>query len=220
MFVFIDRNGFGIPMEVEVENHLVSKFFGVLAEMFPYLTICAPSNSKEKRAEHFNRAVKYQVEKNNHSGIGRWWLKSVYNRIPVDKIDDEFKQTLKPFDLMVAEDILDTIEYNNSLHKNQRKYPGMTRMEVLLANLNPDLPRFEKSNIYKYIGFETKDVTIWNTQYVEVQYAEYVLPHPAVVKKLAPNNLNNGSILIPPIKQQLIDIRAVRRMASVAKRFA
>lgn len=189
MFVFIDRNGFGIPMEVEVENHLVNEFFDDLKAMFPYLTICAPANSKEKRAEHFNRAVKYQIEKKNRPGIGRWWLKSAYNRMPVDKVDDEFKQTLKPFDRMVAEDIQDTIEYNNALHKNQRKYPGMSRLDVLRANLNPNLPKFSKSHIYKYIGYETKKIKIYNTQYLKVQYDEYVLPHPSVVERLKPNNL-------------------------------
>lgn len=186
MFVFIDRHGFGIPLEVEVENHLVNKFFADLEVMFPYLTICAPGNSQEKRAEHFNRAAKYQIEKNNHPGVGRWWLKSKYNRISVDKVDDEFKQKMKHADRMIADDIQDSLEYNNALHPNQKEYPGQTRMQVLINNLNPNLPRLNKQHIYRYIGFET-ETSVVRSQYVNCQYEKYMLPHPQVLAQLKPN---------------------------------
>jgi len=197
MFVFIDRHGFGVPLEVEVENHLVRKFELELSMMFPRVTFCAPANSKEKRAEHLNRAVKYQVEKNNHPGIGRWWLKSVYNRIPVDKVDDEFKLTMKSADRMITDDIQDTIEYNNALHPNQKRYPGMTRMDVLRNNLNPDLPALNKALVYKYIGYEVKQINIYNSQYVKVQYEKYQLPHPRVLEQLAPGNLKVDAYYMP-----------------------
>ena len=197
MFVFVERNGFGMPLEVEVEHHLVNKFFDDLKHMFPILTICAPSNSQEKRAEHFNRAVKYSVEKNNHPGVGRWWLKSKYNRISVDKVDDEFKQTMKDRDVMIVEDIQDTLEYNNQKHPNQKKYPGMTRMQVLRANINPDLPRLNKSLIYRYIGFETKDISIHRNQFLNVQYEKYMLPNPRVLELLRPNNRTVDAYWIP-----------------------
>ena len=196
MFVFIDRNGFGIPLEVEVENHLVNKFFDDLAAMFPYLTVCAPGNSQEKRAEHFNRYVKYQVEKNNHPGIGRWWLKSKYNRVPVDRVGADFVQRMKPADKLIAEDILDTIEYNNRQHPNQKKYPGMTRMEVLIENQNPSLPQLNKQFIYRYIGYET-ETSIQRNQYVKVQYGKYMLPHPAVLERLASNNREVTAYYVP-----------------------
>ncbi len=196
MFVFIDRNGFGSPLEIEVENHLVNKFFDDLAIMFPYLTICAPGNSQEKRAEHFNRAVKYQVEKNNHPGIGRWWLSSKYNRVSLDRVGDQFKQKMKPADRLIADDIQDSLEYNNALHKNQKKYPGMTRMEVLRANLNPNLPKLNKPFLYKYIGYET-ETSIVRNQYVSVQYEKYMLPDPRVLELLAPNNRNVTACYMP-----------------------
>jgi hypothetical protein len=197
MFVFIDRHGFGIPLEVEVENHLVRKYELELSIMFPRVTFCAPANSKEKRAEHFNRAVKYQVEKNNHPGVGRWWLKSVYNRIPVDKVDDQFRQTMKAADRMIVDDIKDTIEYNNAPHPNQKRYPGKTRIQVLTENINPELPQLNKALVYKHIGFEVKSINIYNTQYVKVQYAKYQLPHPSVVEQLAPNNLKVDAYYMP-----------------------
>lgn len=187
MFVFIDRHGFGVPLEVEVENHLVNAFFDDLAAMFPFLTVCAPGNSQEKRAEHFNRYVKYQIEKNNHPGIGRWWLKSKYNRVPVNRVGADFVQQMKPADKLIAEDILDTLQYNNSPHPNTKKYPGMTRMQVLIENLNPSLPMLNKQFIYRYIGYES-ETSIQRNQYVKVQYGKYMLPHPNVLERLSANN--------------------------------
>lgn len=196
MFVFIDRHGFGMPLEVEVENHLVNKFFGDLEAMFPYLTICAPGNSQQKRAEHFNRIVKYQIEKNNHPGIGRWWLASKFNRVPLDRVGDDFKAKMKPADRLIVDDIQDSIEYNNSLHSDQKRYPGMTRMQVLIDNLNPALPKLNKSFITQYIGFSA-DTTINRSQYVKVQYAEYILPDPRVLELLKPNNREVTAYYIP-----------------------
>jgi len=196
MFAFVERNGFGSPLEIEVENHLVNKFFDDLAVMFPYLTICAPGNSQEKRAEHFNRAVKYQVEKNNHPGIGRWWLSSKFNRISVDKVNDQFKQKMKMADRMIIDDIQDSLQYNNSPHKNQKKYPGMTRMDVLRANLNPGLPKLNKPFLYKYIGYETRTSIVRN-QFVNVQYQEYALPDVRVLEMLAPNNRDVTAYYMP-----------------------
>jgi hypothetical protein len=196
MFVFCERNGFGVPMEVEVENHLVNAFFGDLKRMFPYLRVCAPGNSQEKRAEHFNRAVKYQVEKNNRPGIGRWWLKSKYNRVPLDRVDDGFKEQMKPADQLIISDIQDTIEYNNALHSNQKRYPGKTRMEVLRENLNPNLPTLDKSFLYKYIGYET-NTSIVRNMYVGVQYAKYILPSPRVLEQLQANNRDVVAYYVP-----------------------
>ncbi|MFZ4545961.1 MAG: hypothetical protein ACOYN4_00920 [Bacteroidales bacterium] len=196
MFVFIDRHGFGIPLEVEVENHLVNKFFADLSVMFPYLTICAPGNSQEKRAEHFNRYVKYTIEKNNHPGIGRWWLKSKYNRVPVDRVGADFIQKMKPMDRLIADDILDTIQYNNAPHPNKKLYPGMTRMQVLIDNLNPTLPKFKKDFIYRYIGYAT-ETSIVRNQYLSVQDGKYMLPSPYVLEKLKPNNRSVTAYWMP-----------------------
>ncbi len=196
MFAFCDREDLGTPLEVEVENHLVKQFEYELNQIFPLVHFCAPGNSQEKRAEHFNRFVKYQIEKNNHPGIGRWWLKSKYNRIGVDKVDDQFLETLKPADRLIVEDIQDTIEYNNSLHPNQDKYPGMTRLQVLKVNVNPALPQINKSYLYRYIGYETT-TSIRRNQYVQVQYANYQLPHPAVLERLAANNRDVTAYYIP-----------------------
>jgi hypothetical protein len=67
MFQTIERNGWYMPAQVEVEHHLVNNFADGLMKagvVFPFVRWCNPGNSQEKRAEHGNRAKKYTVEKN------------------------------------------------------------------------------------------------------------------------------------------------------------
>ena len=66
MFRFLDRRSLGLPLEMEVENHLVNQFEDDLmraGNLFPFVRWCAPTNSQEKHAEQFNRAKKYGYEK-------------------------------------------------------------------------------------------------------------------------------------------------------------
>ena len=73
MFQTLDRNGMYIPAELEVEHHLVSDFADGLMQagtVFPLIRWCNPGNSREKRAEHFNRAKKYGVEKRTQVASG------------------------------------------------------------------------------------------------------------------------------------------------------
>ena len=82
----------GVFRQVEVEHHLVNTFSDGLmkaGEVFPIVRWCNPGNSKEKRAEHFNHLKKYTIEKNKHTGIGRWYLKLEANRTIVSKVFDE-----------------------------------------------------------------------------------------------------------------------------------
>lgn len=76
MFQTLDRNGWYMPAELEVEHHLVHNFADGLMKagvVFPLIRWCNPGNSREKRAEHLNRAKKYGVEKRMQVGIGRWY---------------------------------------------------------------------------------------------------------------------------------------------------
>lgn len=180
---FCDRNGYGLPAEVEFEHHLVKQYEPMLEQIFPFVHFCAPGNSQEKRAEHLNRYIKYKIEKNNRRGIGRWYLKSRNNRIGVDKVDDKYKEKLKPFDQLVADDIADTIQYNNEEHPD---HPGKTRLQVLRDNLNPNLRKLNKSYVYRYIGFET-ETSIQRNQYLQVQGMKYMLPSPDVLDVLGQN---------------------------------
>lgn len=204
MFRLIYRNGWCMPGEIEVEHHLVNTFSDGLmkaGEVFPLVRWCNPGNSKEKRAEHFNRLKKYTVEKNKHTGIGRWYLKLEANRTKVDKVFDEKNNTYKEkntydYDTLVADDIADIKEYNNTLHSDQKKYPGMTRWQVLCEMQNPDLEPIDKMVVTRYIG-SSKSTTIRKNQYVTVQFAKYVLPKPEVMRALAPNDYKVTAYYLP-----------------------
>ncbi|HNW71159.1 MAG TPA: hypothetical protein PKI01_12195 [Bacteroidales bacterium] len=187
MFQLIERNNFGMPMEAEVEHHLVNKFFDDLALMFPFLRICNPGNSQEKRAEHFNKAKKYSVEKGMHKDIGRWWARCEAYRIDVDKVDNEFKEKGYTLERLVADDIESIKQYNNQLHPRQKVYPGKTRWQVLQENMNPALAQVNKAILYKTIGHKT-ETTINRNQYVTVQHEKYQLPSPQIIERLMPNN--------------------------------
>lgn len=195
-FRLIERNGFGMPAEVEVENHLVNKFFDDLAMMFPYMRICNPGNSQEKRAEHFNKAKKYGIEKKLYKDTGRWWAKSEAYRIDVDKVNDEFVQRGYTFEQLVADDIESVKQYNNMLHPRQKYYPQQTRWDVLKSEMNPDLKPFSKALAYKSIGEHT-ETTIRRNQYCVVQYEKYALPDPAIINKLLPNNYSVDAYYLP-----------------------
>ncbi|MCE9538450.1 MAG: hypothetical protein K8R85_04425, partial [Bacteroidetes bacterium] len=152
LFRLIEREGFGMPMEVEVENHLVRKFFDDLAFMFPFVRICNPGNSQEKHAEHFNRAKKYGIEKKTQNGIGRWWSKHEAYTVDRDKVNDEFVEKAYTYERLVADDVNAIKDYNNQMHPKQKKYPGKTRWQVLAENMNPKSPDVSKPSVYKSIG--------------------------------------------------------------------
>lgn len=198
MFRLIEREHLPMPLEVEVENHLVNKFFDDLAVMFPYIRICNPGNSQEKHAEHFNRAKKYGTEKQTQNGIGRWWARSEAYRVDNNKIDNEFVEKVYTYDSIVADDYAAIKSYNNSIHPNKKRYSGKTRWQVLLENVNPDAPQVSKPVVYKAIG-ERTETTINRNQYCQVQYAKYGIPSVAVLNKLESNNYSVQAYYLPNI---------------------
>ena len=203
MFRTLDRNGFYTPMELEVEHHLVESFSDGLMKagvVFPMVRWCNPGNSREKRAEHFNRAKKYGTEKKLQVGIGRWYSKLEANRPKIEKVYDEKNDTYKEksytYEELVADDLRAIEEYNHELHPNQKMYPGMTRWDVLCGRQNPELRPWDRSYLYRYIGEKTS-TTIRQNMYVTVQYEQYQLPSPKVIEKLEPRNLKVDAYWIP-----------------------
>jgi hypothetical protein len=95
---------------------------------------------------------------------------------------------MKERDRLIVDDIQDTLEYNNQQHPNQKRFPGMTRLDVLKKHLNPNLPHLNKSLIYKYIGYETKRTSINDNQWFWCQDEMYMLPSPRILELLEPNN--------------------------------
>ena len=192
MFQTLERGGMYIPAELEVEHHLVSDFAdGLMQAGVVLIRWCNPGNSREKRAEHFNRQKKYGVEKLTQVGIGRWWARLEVNRPKEEKVYDEKNNTWKvkayTFDELVADDIRAIGEYNNQLHPNQKRYPGMTRWDVLCRTQNPNLRPWDKAVLYRYIGEHT-ETTIRQNAYLTVNYEQYRLSSPEVIGRLAARN--------------------------------
>lgn len=194
MFQTLDRNGMYVPAQLEVEHHLVGDFADGLMQagvVFPLIRWCNPGNSREKRAEHFNRSKKYGVEKRSQQNVGRWYASLEANRPKVDKVYDELNNTYKvptySYEQLVADDISAINEYNSQLHPNQKKYPGMTRWDVFCKCQNPDLAPWDKAQLYRYIGDHT-ETTIRQNAYLTVQYNQYRLSSPEIIERLAPRN--------------------------------
>lgn len=194
MLRFIKTNNTGVPMELEVENHIVRSYEDDLIKAgncFPYIRWCAPGNSQEKRAEHFNKAKKYGYEKRYQDGIGRWYAKSEAHRIIVEKVFDSENNTYKEkqfsYEELVADDKEIIEKYNNDWHPNEKQFPGMTRMQVLLSRVNPNCANFNDITWARYVGEHTT-TTIKRSQYMRVQYADYQLPSVNVMDRLAVNN--------------------------------
>ena len=205
MYRFLERNRLGSPMECEVEHHLMEQIEGDLAAMFPFVRFCAPGNSQEKRAEHFNKAKKYTAEKQLGQTTGRWWAKSEayrqpnereYNRQVMCGEINQYKEVLLPYERLVAEDREAIDRYNRQPHPDQRRYKGKSRLDVFFENLNPDLPQINRSVVYRAIGFQT-ETTLRRSQYVTVQYAKYQLPSPDCIGLLKPNNYSVTAYWLP-----------------------
>lgn len=195
MFHLIDRKGWGCPAQVEVENHLMSQWkdsFLKAGVMFPFVRFCAPQNSQEKYAEPMNGAKKKAVEHRNHLGIGRFYAKDRHYRTEGRKVFDEQNDTYEDkqyysWDELVADDMRDVMEFNNSLHPNQKKYPGMTRWQVLEANMNPNLEPINKAVLARFIG-DHVETSVRRNSYCRVGYTDWWLSGTGVLERLAPNN--------------------------------
>lgn len=203
MFRFLKKNDFGMPMEVEVEHHLVNSYKNDLMKagvVFPFVRWAVAGNAQEKHAENFNKAKKYGYEKKYQEGIGRFYNKLKANRVHSDKVFDEhndtYKQKTYDFEQLVADDMNIVEKYNNDLHPNQKKYKGMTRMDVLKYHVNPNLVKHDDAVLAKYIGERIK-TTIVRSQYVRALYARYQIASPDTLSQLQPNNYSVDAYYIP-----------------------
>lgn len=181
MLLRIARNGWGMPMEVEVEQHLNSGMKGGVDEdgvfeadimtegaMFPFVRFCAARNPQEKRAEGFIRLKKYGFQKNRTGFQFRPFAKNEANRA-----NEDAKDVFYSYDEIVAHEKSDIAAYNNALHSDQDKYPGLSRWDVLLKNQNPAYAPANLATILPYIGQRVR--TSINRGYVSINYKKYRL---------------------------------------------
>lgn len=203
MFRLIEKHGWGMPAGIEVENHLMSQYkdgFLQAGVAFPFVHFCAPQNSQEKYAEAMNGAKKRSVIHKNHEGIGRFYGKGKW-RTESQKISDETNELYEDkeyftWEQLVADDRRDNDAWNNSPHPNQKKYPGMTRWEVLMSNINPTLKPLDKLTLSRYIG-ERVETSIRRNSTVRVAYCDWWLSDTSVLEKLQPNDYKVTAYYLP-----------------------
>jgi hypothetical protein len=183
------------PGEVEVENHLMKELTAELNNMFSYVTFCQPGLPQSKRAEHFLHFKKYHVEKRKQKGIGRFFQKGAYKTLKAGK-GEEYEQEHLPLDVLIAEDQEINMEYNHSLHPNQKLYPGKTRWQVLLENMNPDLGRPQKHKLFRYMGIKT-ETSIRNNDFAKVMYKRYLIDNLSAIQRLKPGNYSVEAYYVP-----------------------
>ena len=212
MFRTIARHGWGIPAGIEVENHLMSQYrdgFLRAGELFPFVHFCAPQNSQEKYAEPLNGAKKRSIIHKNHTGIGRFYGKGKW-RQEYKKVSDEWNDTYEDreyfiWEELVADDRADSAEWNNTLHPDQKRYPGMTRWQVLVANVNPTLLPYDARTLARYIG-EAVETSVRRNSTVRVAHEDWWLSSTAALERLAPNNYKVTAYYLPDEEGQPTDV--------------
>lgn len=203
MFRLIARNGWGIPAGIEVENHLMSQYkegFLKAETVFQFVRFCAPLNSQEKYAEPLNGAKKRSIIHKNHEGIGRFYGKGKW-RQESRKVSDETNELYEDkeyfgYEQLVADDRKDNEEWNNTLHPNQKMYPGMTRWQVLVANINPNLLPYDARTLAYYIG-EKVETSVRRNSTVRVAHEDWWLSNTDVLERLEPNNYKVTACYLP-----------------------
>ena len=203
MFRLIEKQGWGMPAGIEVENHLMSQYkdgFLQAGVAFPFVHFCAPQNSQEKYAEPLNGAKKRSVIHKNHEGIGRFYGKGKW-RQESRKVSDETNDTWEDkeyfgFDELVADDRADNYEWNHQLHPNQKKFPGMTRWDVLCERINPTLQPLDKLTLARYIG-ERVETSIRRNSTVRVAHEDWWLSDTSILERLKPNDYKVTAYYMP-----------------------
>ena len=190
-------------------DKLVQEGFLKAGEVFKFVRFCAPLNSQDKYAEPLNGAFKTTIAHKNHEGVGRWYGKGA-RRVDQKKISDSGNHTYEDrkyytFEELVADDRRDCAEWNNTLHPNQKKYPGMTRWDVLVARINPTLRPLDKLTLSRYIG-ERVETSVRRNSTVRVAYADWWLSGPEVLEKLEPNNRKVTAFYLPDEEGKPTDV--------------
>jgi hypothetical protein len=184
--MFCELLSLGLPMPGELEvEHFLMKDIEWLEEIFPFVRWC--TSPTEKRAEHAIKALKYGESKKAGHSRGRWYAKHEAWRTIRNKVSGDFVEPEYQPDTIIQDDMADIEKHNSSLHPLQKTYPGMTRRDVFLKNLNPELGSIERWRLYRYIGNE-EECTIYNNDYVSAANGAYELSDFNSLKLLKSND--------------------------------
>jgi hypothetical protein len=192
MFCELVSLGLPMPAELEVEYHLM-KDIGWLNEVFPFVRFC--ESPTEKRAEHAIRSLKYGASKRAGHTRGRWYAKHEAYRSVRNRVDGDFAEPEYQPQTIVADDLADIDRHNGELHPRQKQYPGMTRRDVFLKNVNPGLKPVEMWRLMKYIGNET-ETSIRNSDWCAVANGEFEIDF-GVLDRLKPNSREVTAYWLP-----------------------
>jgi hypothetical protein len=194
MFIEIEEYGLPVPGELDVEHHLM-QHIDWLEKVFNHLTFnnTAPS----KRAEHAIKSLKWDTAHKNKHTDGRFYgSKGAFKSVKIKMHGDIVKKIYDP-QTLIEDDLYDIEEYNNSLHPDQKTHKGMTRKDVLLKKVNPNLIKYEKRMLYNYIGNEMKDITIGTNNIIHLNNGQYALESYDMLDKLKPNNYKVDAYWLP-----------------------
>ena len=211
MFRLCAKQGWGMPAGIEVENHLMTQYregFLQTGVAFSWVHFCAPQNSQEKYAEPLNSAFQKFLH-SRHEGQGRFYLKGK-NRIDQKKVSDGFNHTFEDkkyyeWDELLADDRADVFEWNHQLHPNQKKFPGMTRWDVLCERINPNLQPLDNVTLARYIG-ERVETSIRRNSTVRVAYEDWWLSDTNILERLKPNDYKVTAYYMPDEEGKPTDV--------------
>jgi hypothetical protein len=195
MFCELDELGLPTPAELEVEYFLM-KHLDWLNDVFPYVRFC--NSPTEKRAEHAIKSLKYGTSKRAGHSRGRWYAKHEAWRVVRNKVDGDFVELEFQPQNIIADDLADIEAHNNELHPLQNTFPGMTRKEVFLKFVNPELTAIAKWKLYRHIG-NIQECTIYNNNYVMANNEKFELADFNDLRKLKPNNRSVEAYWLPDI---------------------
>ena len=186
MFRELTANGMPMPGELEVEHHLMEDLEW-LGDVFPFVRFCA--SATEKRAEHNIRALKYGAAKDAGHTNGRWYAKSEAYSSVRKKVDGDYEieGAKLTAEQLIADDLADIEAHNNELHKRQKTFAGMTRKDVLMKCVNPDLKPIEEWYLLRWIGKQT-GTSIVNNNRVQVNGEQFELKDFGCIERLKPNS--------------------------------
>ncbi|MDR2964009.1 MAG: hypothetical protein LBU90_10325 [Bacteroidales bacterium] len=214
--------GLGTPLEVEVENHLMKggTMEQRLHNTFTHVSYCAPMNSQEKRAEHFNKAKKYYGEyaefkvgmaKGRHHAQHEAYLgtrKKVF-----DEHNDTYEEQLPAWDYnsVVAEDLAHIELYNKGKHTakdkktKELKYGGMTRIQVLQMRQNSKCGALNWRLICKEWGVE-RETSLKRGASFTVDYREWWLSDVSLIQRFKAHNTTATAYFIPDAEGRVNEI--------------
>lgn len=193
--VFCELWSLGLPMpaELEVEHHLMSNI-PWLQDAFRFVRFC--QSPTEKRAEHNIRSLKWGMAKDMGHTRGRWYAKHEAYRAVRNKVEGDYVEpTYDPMQI-ILDDLADIERHNNALHPRRKTYPGMTRRDVLMKQVNPELKPMDMAYLMQWIGNVT-ETSIRNNDWCMVDNAGFELKDFNSLNRLKPNNYRVTAYWLP-----------------------